>query len=205
MREAELFGLTWQAIDFERGTLQIFQQLRRARPNRGEPRKFVLQAVKTKAGERTLKLDADLIEVLRAHKRNYDEERALFGEKWRDPWGTLVFTSDAGGPIHISGLLVHFKQALKEAGLPKIRFHDLPHTAATLMLADGVRLFTVSNLLGHSSPSITAAIYAHALDESKSEDIAGLSKRLKRSRPHNSQPPKNDDGPSWVEGPHTAS
>lgn len=113
MREAELFGLTWQAVDFERGTLRNFQQLRRARPKRGEPRKFVLQAVKTKARERTLKLDADLIEVLRAHKRNYDEERALLGGKWRDPWGTLVFTSDTGGPIHISGLLVHFKQALK--------------------------------------------------------------------------------------------
>lgn len=209
MREAELFGLTWQAIDFEHGTVRIFQQLRRARPKRGERRKFVLQAVKTKAGERTLRLDEDLIEVLRTHKRNYDEERALLGEKWRDPWGNLVFTSDTGGPIFISGLLVHFKQVLKEAGLPKIRFHDLRHTAATLMLADGVPLVTVSKILGHSSPSITAAIYAHALDESKSEAIAGLSKRLKRPRrhnsQHNSQQPENEDGPSAEEGPSTAS
>jgi hypothetical protein len=69
-------------------------------------------------GERTLKLDADLLEVLHIHKQNYDEERALLGEKWRDPWGNLVFTSDTGGPIFISGLLVHFKQVLREAGLP---------------------------------------------------------------------------------------
>lgn len=125
MREAELFGLTWPAIDFERGTLRVFQQLRRAQPQRGEARKFVLQSVKTKAGERTLKLDADLIEMLRAHKANQDEERALLGAKWRDPWGSLVFTSDTGGPIFISGLLAHFKQVLKAAGLPQIRFHDL--------------------------------------------------------------------------------
>jgi integrase len=64
------------------------------------------------------------------------------------------------------------------------------------MLADGVPLVTVSKVLGHSSPSITGAIYAHALDESKSEAIAGLSKRLKRLWRHNSQPPENKDGPS---------
>jgi integrase len=198
MREAELFGLTWPAINFERGTIRIFQQLRRARPKRGERRQFVLQTVKTKAGERTLKLDADLLDVLRAHKRNYDEERALLGDKWRDPWGALVFTSDTGGPIFIGGLLKHFKSALKAAGLPQIRFHDLRHTAATLMLADGVPLVTVSKVLGHSSPSITAAIYAHALDESKSEAIAGLSKRLKRPKRDDSQSPEQDPDNSQV-------
>jgi integrase len=68
----------------------------------------------------------------------------LLGDKWRDPWGTLVFTSDTGGPLFISGLLAHFSQALKRAELPQIRFHDLRHTAATLMLADSVPLVTVS-------------------------------------------------------------
>jgi integrase len=61
-----------------------------------------------------------------------------------------------------------------------IRFHDLRHTAATLMLADGVPLVTVSKILGHSSPAITATIYAHALDEHKASAIAGLSKQLKK-------------------------
>lgn len=92
-------------------------------------------------------------------------------------WPALVtaldaFTSDTGGPIFISGLLAHFKQVLKRAELPQIRFHDLRHTAATLMLADGVPLVTVAKVLGHSSPSITGSIYAHALDESKSECAA---------------------------------
>lgn len=182
MREGELFGLTWPAINFEHGTLTIFQQLQRVRKGGkpDAPKEFILQATKTKAGERTLKLDEDLIEMLRAHKVNQDEERALRGDKWRDPWGTLVFTSDTGGPIFISGLLVHFRQVLKEAGLPKIRFHDLRHTAATLMLTDGVPLVIVSKILGHSSPAVTANVYAHALDEAKSQAIAGLSQQLKK-------------------------
>jgi integrase len=182
MREAELFGLTWPAIDFERGTLRIFQQLRRARPEKGAAREFILQTTKTKAGERTLRLDEDLLEVLREHKLNQDEERALLGDKWRDPWGKLVFTTETGGPIHISCLLDHFRQVLKKAELSEIRFHDLRHTAATLMLADGVPLVTVSKILGHSSPAVTAQIYAHALDESKSVAIAGLSQKLRRPR-----------------------
>jgi len=180
MREAELFGLSWPAINFERGTLRIFQQLRRARPKPGERQQFVLQTVKTRAGARALKLDEDLIELLRAHKANQGEERALRGNKWRDPWGTLVFTSDTGRPSFISGLLAHFRGVLKRAELPQIRFHDLRHTAATLMLADSVPLVTVSKILGHSSSAITANSYAHALDESKSVAIAALSKQLKK-------------------------
>jgi integrase len=62
-----------------------------------------------------------------------------------------------------------------------IRFHDLRHTAATLMLANNVPLVTVSKILGHSSPAITATIYAHALDASRSTAIAGLSEQLRRT------------------------
>jgi integrase len=82
--------------------------------------------------------------------------------------------------LFISGLLAHFRGVLKRAELPQIRFHDLRHTAATLMLADGVPLVTVSKILGHSSPAVTANIYAYALDESKSTAIASLSKQLKK-------------------------
>lgn len=181
MREGELFGLTWPAIDFAAGTIRIHQQLQRARVGgkADAPREFVLQSVKTKAGERTLRLDANLVAVLRAHKANQDEERALRGAAWRDPWGTLVFTTETGGPMHISCLLDHFRQTLAKAELPAVRFHDLRHTAATLMLAESVPLVTVSKVLGHSTPAITAAIYAHALDEQKSSAIAGLSQLLR--------------------------
>ena len=81
--------------------------------------------------------------------------------------------------MHISCLPDHFRQALAKAELPAVRFHNLRHTAATLMLAEGVPLVTVSKVLGHSTPAITAAIYAHALDEQKSSAIAGLSQLLR--------------------------
>jgi len=182
MREGELLGLTWPAIDFERGTIRIFQQLRRVKV-KDDPdgaRVFVLQTTKTKAGERTLKLDDDLLDVLHSHRAQQAEERTVLGANWKDPWGNLVFTSETGAPIHASCLLDHLRGALKAAGLSSIRFHDLRHTAATLMLADGVPLVTVSKILGHSSPAVTAQIYAHALDESKADAIAGLSQRLRR-------------------------
>ncbi|NJM05579.1 site-specific integrase [Candidatus Gracilibacteria bacterium] len=183
MREGELFGLTWPAIDFERGTVRIHQQLQRARKagKQDAPREFILQPTKTKAGERTLKLDSDLVAVLRQHKTNQEEERALRGERWRAPWGTLVFTTETGGPMHISCLREHFRGVLAQAELPAVCFHDLRHTAASLMLANGVLLVTVSKILGHSSPAITATIYAHALDESKSTAIAALSEQLRRA------------------------
>jgi integrase len=182
MREGELLGLTWPAIDFERGTIRIFQQLRRAKvtDDADAGREFILQATKTKAGERTLTLDDDLLQVLRAYQAHQAEEQTVLGEKWKDPWGTLVFTSETGAPIHASCLLDHFRGALWAANLPRIRFHDLRHTAATLMLANGVPLVTVSKILGHSSPAVTAQIYAHALDESKAEAIAALSQQLRR-------------------------
>jgi integrase len=91
----------------------------------------------------------------------------------------LVFTTDTGGPVHQSNLGKHFTRMLKEAGLPHTRFHDLRHTAATLLLANDVNLVTVSKILGHSSPAVTANIYAHALDSAKAQAIAGLSARLR--------------------------
>jgi integrase len=175
LREGELLGLTWEVLDFKAKTLRIDQQLQRV------DGAFVLQTTKTKAGERVLMLDDDLIAVLRTHWKNMAEERLLSGSTWKDKLN-LVFVSETGGPIHVSCLLDHFRQMLKRAGLPSIRFHDLRHTAATLMLANNEPLVTVSKILGHSSPAVTATIYAHALDSSKASAIAALSQRLRKAQ-----------------------
>lgn len=184
LRQGELLGLTWDAIDFTAGTLRVHQQLRRV-PAPESGKMFTLQPVKTKAGERTLTLDDDLVAELRAYRKTYLEERVFMGPRWRDPFtkqGGLVFTSESGSPIHASNLIDHFNGLLAAAELPKVRFHDLRHTAATLMLDDRVPLVTVSKILGHSSPAVTANIYAHALDTSKASAIAGLSARLRRAQ-----------------------
>ena len=180
MRQGEILGLTWDALDLDAGTIHVYRQLRRVR-NGKETREFVLQTTKTKAGERLLQLDEDLVMILREHRRVQQEEAALRRKQWKNVLN-LVFVTETGAPIHISDLTKHFKSALKRAGLPIIRFHDLRHTAATLMLANGVSLVTVSKILGHSSPAITATIYAHALDESKAGAIAGLSQRLRKAK-----------------------
>jgi integrase len=184
LRQGELLGLTWDAVDFESGTIHIHQQLRRV-PSAEGGKLFALQSVKTKSGERVLAIDDDLVAELRAYRKDELEARLTLGARWRDPFtkqGGLVFTSESGGPIHASNLIAHFDALLAAAGLPKIRFHDLRHTAATLMLADSVPLVTVSKILGHSSPAVTANIYAHALDTSKASAIAGLSAKLRRAQ-----------------------
>lgn len=180
MRQGELLGLTWEAINFEAGTIRIFRQLRRIKADPDKPGVLVLQSVKTKAGERTLRIDDDLIAVLRAHRANQMQERLLCGAKWKDKWG-MVFVTETGAPVSPSCLFKHFKKVLKDTELGDIRFHDLRHTAATLLLADSVPLVTVSKILGHSSPAVTATIYAHALDDYKAGAIASLSKRLRRA------------------------
>jgi integrase len=183
MRQAELTGLTWDCIDLRARTITIRQQLQRIP---GEQKQvFALQTTKTRAGTRTLTLDDDLVAIVANHQANQAEERALRGDAWRDPFmerGGLVFTTETGGPL-FGGLVVRpFKMMLKRIGLPSnLRFHDLRHAAATLMLADGVPLVTVSKVLGHSTPAITAQIYAHALDEQKASAIAGLSAKLRRT------------------------
>jgi integrase len=178
-RQAELTGLTWACIDLKAKTLTIKQQLQRAGGA------WHLQTTKTKSGTRTLTLDDDLCALLRTHRATQAEERLLLGPNWRDPFaqqgGGLVFTTSTGGPLHMTSITTPLKRALKAAGLPAIRFHDLRHTAATLMLDGGVPLVTVSKVLGHSSPSVTASVYAHALDESKANAIANLSARLRRA------------------------
>ncbi len=178
MRQGEILGLTWDAFDLDTGTIHVYRQLRRVR-NGKETREFVLQTTKTKAGERVLQLDEDRVAVLPEHRREQQEEAALRRKQWKNRLN-LMFVTETGAPIHISDLTKHFKSALKRAGLPIIRSHDLRHTAATLMLANSVSLVTVSKILGHSSPAITATIYAHALDESKASAIAELSERLRK-------------------------
>jgi integrase len=177
LRLAELTGLSWAAADLIKGKITIQQQLRRVK---GE---WVVQPTKTKAGARTLMIDADLVAVLRAHKARQAEEKLRLGPKW-DSFAKahdLMFVSGIGAPLHARVVHDHFTAALQRAKLPTIRFHDLRHTAASLLLADGVPLVTVSKILGHASPAITATIYAHALDENKADAIAGLSKRLRRA------------------------
>lgn len=179
LREGEALGLTWDAIDLKKGTIRIYRQLKRVPTKDGIGKEFVLQTTKKPASDRTLDIDEDIIAMLRSQRANQLEEKLIAGKRWKDTFG-LVFVTETGAPIHPSNLLKHFHKTLEAAELPKIRVHDLRHTCATLMLDTGIPLVTVSKILGHSSITVTAKIYAHALDKSKASAIATLSGRLRR-------------------------
>ena len=142
LRRGELLGLKWEDLDLERGDLRVKRQI--ARIN-GE---VVEAPLKTKNAYRTLPLAKDTIDVLNQQKKKVGS----------CPW---VFPSPTGGPMSPDSVLHMLHRVLKRAGLPRVRFHDLRHTFATLALQTGVDVKTVSGMLGHYSAGFTLDTYAH--------------------------------------------
>lgn len=156
MREAELLALRWQDIDWERARVRCRTTLHRVKGI------YVLEEMKSRSSRRTLPLPKAALEALRLLQVQQNEDRMLLGDDaWQDKWG-LIFTTPAGCPVHPQTMLKHFRLLLAKAGLrEKTRIHDLRHTFATLLLERGVHIKAVSELLGHSSVTITLAIYGH--------------------------------------------
>ena len=94
-------------------------------------------------------------------------EKMFAGDRWQD--FDLIFPTTIGTPMNPSGLHLDFYRFLEQAGLPRIRFHDLRHTAASLMLNHNVPIIVVSRILGHSRPSITLDVYGHLYMEMQDE------------------------------------
>ena len=101
------------------------------------------------------------------------------GKNWQEKG--LIFCNIYGGFFNPDNVLRLFKKLLKEAGLPDVRFHDLRHSVATILLAAKIDLKVVSELLGHSSVAITADIYAHVLPEQQQEVVDKMGDLFKRS------------------------
>ena len=156
MRKGELLGLKWTDLDWKRGTIRVQRQVQRV-TGQG----MVFMSPKTKAGRRTIALGEETLRILREHRTKQQFESDLAGNQWQDY--DLIFPSSIGTPQSPSNLLKTFKSILKCAGLPVIRFHDLRHTAASLMLNQGVPPFVVSKILGHSKASTTMDIYGHLI------------------------------------------
>jgi integrase len=157
-REGELLGLKWSDLDFVRGTLTVRRTLisvHAQAPRFGEP--------KSKTSRRTIWLPAEAIALLRAHRTRQAETR-LANPYWADH--DLVFSTHIGTPLIRRNVLRAFKVALDRAGLPvSIRFHDLRHAHATLMLMAGVPLKVASGRLGHSGITITGDLYQHVASD----------------------------------------
>ena len=120
---------------------------------------------KTAKSRRTLALPRIAMESLQAHRGNQLADRLRAGPRWHE--SDLVFTSGSGKPLSRHNVTRDFQALLKRAGLPRQRFHDLRHTAASLLLARDVGMRTVMEMLGHSQISLTANTYAHVMPPAK--------------------------------------
>jgi len=156
LRQGELLGLKWDDVDMEAGTLSVRRTLTTAK---GGP---VLSAPKTRGSRRTVKRSQTSLNALRGHLACQLEEIDRVGSLWRE--NGLIFASEVGEPLDRRALTMHlFKPLLMRARLPKIRFHDLRHTCATLLLSKNVNPKLVSEMLGHATIAITLDTYSHVL------------------------------------------
>jgi integrase len=158
MRRGELLGLKWQDLDFEKGVLQVRRALTRMPTGLG----YRETEPKTKMSRRSIVLISFAIEALKKHRDRQLEMKARAGEAWQEH--DYVFSTPLG--THLSpghDVLVQLKILLKKAGLPEIRFHDLRHSTATLLLSKGVHPKVVQEILGHSEISMTMDTYSHVL------------------------------------------
>ena len=117
---------------------------------------------KTDRSRRTIKLPEVCIDALIVHREKQALERAFVSESWQGEWD-LVFAQEDGSPLSRYAVTHRFQRILASAEIPKRRFHDLRHTCATLLLAQGVPLRVVMETLGHNQMSTTADLYSHAL------------------------------------------
>jgi integrase len=156
LRQGELLGLKWDDVDLEARTLRVRRTLTTAK---GGPQ---LTAPKTKGSRRTVKLTQNAVQALRSHLERQLDEIDRAGSLWRE--NGLIFASESGEPLDRRNVTTHrFKPLLERAGLPQIRFHDLRHTCATLLLTKNVNPKIVSEMLGHASIAITLDTYSHVL------------------------------------------
>lgn len=157
MREGELLGLRWQDVDVEgqRPSLQVRMAVQEAEKG------YILAEPKTTYSRRRISLAPVAVAALRAQRVRQAGERLMLGPAW-DTSVDLVFPNTIGGLMIPHNLAKRaFKVTLKRAGLPDFHFHCLRHTAATLLLSQGVHPKVVSEMLGHADISITLRVYAH--------------------------------------------
>jgi integrase len=156
MRIGEALGLGWEDVNLDAGTLLIRRQLQH-QPGEGK----VLAEPKTQRSRRTVHLATGTISALRRHQTHQKLERIAEGPKWIE--NGLVFRTQTGGMLEHSTVLHALHHTLESCGLPRIRVHDLRHTAATYLLSIGTHPRVVQDLLGHSSYTLTMNTYSHVV------------------------------------------
>ena len=165
LRLGEVTGLTWDDVNLDTGEIRIRQQLQAVE------KRLVRQPLKTEKFRRALMLPDACRRALVEHRRRQPEDRLKAGADYRE--SGLVFTTFArrgrgrtvGGPLHLRNVHRTLSALLDAASVPRVRFHDLRHSAASLLIAAGVQLAEVWMLLGHAELRTTSDLYAHLQTE----------------------------------------
>jgi integrase len=180
LRKGEALGLKWPAIDFERGTLAVRIALQRVKMPGEKKGKLLLTEPKRKS-RRTINLPRVCVSALIEHRTIQEQEKLLAGSRWQE--ADYVFTTGIGTPMEPRNLERAYRQILALAGLHHIRIHDLRHTAATLLLTQGVHPRVVMELLGHSQIAITMNTYSHVVPALMKEAANQMDAALKTPEP----------------------
>lgn len=156
LRIGEVLALTWADIDFVQETLRVHSQLQRIGG------KLTVTEPKSESSRRTIPLPSFALESLRIHQTRQEiDHRRLAGERWQETG--FVFTTSLGTPLEPRNVRRTLSSLLQKADLPPMRFHDLRHGCATLLIAQNVNPKVVSEILGHSQIALTMNTYTHAL------------------------------------------
>ena len=170
LRRGEVLGLEWQDIDLKNFTLTV-RQASQYVSSIG----IYTKDPKTETSNRTISIPESIIKLLKEYKRKQLEQKLLIGDKWIDT--NRLFIQWNGKPMHPDTVSKWFRNFLEVKNLPYITFHGLRHTHATLLIAQGLDVRTVSNRLGHAQTSTTLNIYAHSfakMDREASDKLDNL-------------------------------
>lgn len=178
LRQGEALGLLWEDVDLDAGVLTVRRALQR-RPGVG----LVFTEPKSAAGRRSIAMPLPLVEALRTHRSRQAEERLAAGELWEDHG--LVFAQVNGRPIDPSADYKAWRELLVAAGVRRARLHDARHTAATLLLQQGVPARVAMQILGHSQISLTLGTYSHVVPELAKDAAAKMGDALWGDTPTN--------------------
>jgi integrase len=188
LRKGELLGLRWEDLDLAGGTASIRRTLQRTNSSG-----LTALPTKTKSSERRIALPTPCLRSLEQHRDRQRQEREAAGKDWQD--SGYVFTRPNGAPIEGATLTRHFTALLHRARLRRIRFHDLRHSTATLLLEQGIELVVIKELLGHAHIGVTATVYAHVRLRLQRDAIDLLGRTLDKPSEAATDPDDGDDPP----------
>lgn len=172
MREGEVCGLSWPQVNFKEGTITVSQQLQ-IEP---KDREFIITSTKN-GKSRIIRPAETVMKILQERERAQFRDRQSAGDNWKND-RNLVFTHKDGSCIHPHSVYDAFKVIAKHIGCPDARFHDLRHSFATIALANGDDIKTVSENLGHYAASFTLSVYGHSTDDMKKNSAKRMEKYL---------------------------